>query len=295
MNQIIRLFIIVIVVFTGLKIAFAKVEENFSVDNKSTYHLGDDIDLVSTSDVKYYKPRIIIKMIYPRLTSVENKEKTIVFNEQVKKILNEEIAMFKKKVAEKQEYQKTLEKSKVRNRLTIDFNSAVVSLEDRPIISVRFIIQGYITGMKNPVRRHRVLNYDIDEGNHISLAELFYPDADYLNVLATFSNNILGKKLRGDPLVVRDVSADEEYFRNWNITPGGIRITFDEDTIAPVKYGSQKILVPYSAIKSILDPNTVLGYCLKHRRRCMGDNLLTGGFIDEATNTRNSALNPSFG
>lgn len=295
MNQIIRFLIFVVFAFTSLSLAFAKAEEDFSVDNKSTYHLGDDIDLVSTSDVKYYQPRIIVKMIYPQLTSVENKDKTEVFNEQVGLILKEEIDYFKQKVNEQQEHQKTVEKSKIRNRLTIDFTSAVVSLEDRPIISVRFIIQGYITGLKNPLRRHRVLNYDIDEGNRIQLANLFYPDADYLNVLAAFTNNILAKKLRGDPMVIRDVAATEAAFENWNITPEGIRITFDEDTVAPRDFGSQKILVPYSALKSILDPDTVLGYCLKHRNRCMHDNLLTGGFIDEAANTKHRTLNPRFG
>lgn len=292
MSQIIRFFLLLVFAYVSLSMAFAKVEKDYSVDNKSTYHLGNDIDLVSVSKVKYYKPRIIIKTVYPRLASMENADLVAEFNDDVNQIIDDEIRLFKDAVKEQQQYQKSVKKSKLRNRLTIDFNSSVVNLEDRPIISVRFIVQGYITGLSHPIRRHRVVNYDIAEGRQITLSELFMPEADYLSVLASYADNVLAKKLRGDPLVTRGLAVHENTFRNWNITPSGIRITFDENTIAPYKYGSQKILVPYSAVKNIVDPDSSLGVCLRHRRRCIRDNLLTGGFIDEAAKATNRRFNP---
>ena len=71
MPQIIRLFLFITFTYVSLSLAFAKVEKDYSVDNKSTYHLGHDIDLVSVSDVKYYKPiesQLYVQAILWRLT-----------------------------------------------------------------------------------------------------------------------------------------------------------------------------------------------------------------------------------
>jgi hypothetical protein len=311
---------IVIVAIALLPLAANAVEDS-PVDNKSTYHIGENIDLVSAHDIQYEKPKIMVKMVFPRLSSsIETVKPTTdktnqddvitgsnnetpteatddiiinAFNEAVTKIINEEVVSFKQRVADAQDYQKTLEKSKVKNRLTIDYNSAIINLDEAPIISIRFIIQGYMTGMAHPFHQYRVLNFDLASGTVIQLSDLFQPGSNYLEIFTQYANNALSKKLRGE--AASNVKLSEMNFANWNINISGLRITFDEATVAPYVYGAQEVLIPYSALKEDLLPDSVLGRCLAHRKRCMQDPLLTGGFIDEAANTKHGRLNPVLG
>src|SRR5687768_7811485 len=77
------------------------------VDNKSTYHLSDAIDLIAKTDVRYDKPRVVIRLAYPYLAETAgvdiapemiddpiikiNDDKVMSFNEEASKIINEEI------------------------------------------------------------------------------------------------------------------------------------------------------------------------------------------------------------
>ncbi len=316
-----RTFKLIVIAAIALLPLAANAVEDSPVDNKSTYHIGENIDLVSAHDIQYEKPKIMVKMVFPRLSSsietvkpttdktnqddvitgsnnetpVEATDDIIInaFNEAVTKIINEEVVSFKQRVADAQDYQKTLEKSKVKNRLTIDYNSAIINLDEAPIISIRFIIQGYMTGMAHPFHQYRVLNFDLASGTVIQLSDLFQPGSNYLEIFTQYANNALSKKLRGE--AASNVKLSEMNFANWNINISGLRITFDEATVAPYVYGAQEVLIPYSALKEDLLPDSVLGRCLAHRKRCMQDPLLTGGFIDEAANTKHGRLNPVLG
>jgi hypothetical protein len=290
---------------------FAESNDDSPVDNKSTYHITDSIDLITANDVQYEKPKVVIKLVYPKFSNsndshiiAENTDtptntpsepagsSSIIidaFNQAVTKVIHEEITAFKQQVADAQTYQHTLDKAKVKNRLSVDYSSAIINLEEKPLISIRFIIQGYATGMAHPYRRYRVVNFDIDAGSDIQLSELFKPDSNYMEVITNSAKNDLDKMLRAKSIIS---SPTAENMTNWNLNLNGIRITFDPATVAPAVYGTQTVLIPYSTLK---DPASSLGQCLKHRSRCMRDHLLTGGFIDEAANTRHGALNPVFG
>ena len=44
-----------------------------------------------------------------------------------------------------------------------------------------------------------------------------------------------------------------ENYRNWNIAPEGLRITFDTYQVAPGAAGPQMVMVPYAELKSVVD------------------------------------------
>ncbi|MCW5582533.1 MAG: DUF3298 domain-containing protein [Gammaproteobacteria bacterium] len=69
----------------------------------------------------------------------------------------------------------------------------------------------------------------------------------------------------------------------WNIKPNGLLITFETGKVAPYIYGPQTVLVPYSALMDVIPPESPIADCITHRSRCLSNNLLTGGFIDEAS------------
>ncbi len=284
-------------------------DDDTPVDNKSTYHISDTIDLVTKTDVQYEKPRITIRLVYPSMNANDERiaisdetidkttgnvgdSKVDIFNRDVTDIIHQEIKTFQQRVAEAGGYQGTIDKSKVRNRLSIDYSSAIVNLEREPIISVRFIIQGFMTGMKQPFIRYRSYNFDLESGAPITLSDNFKPDSAYLTKIASFVHDSLAKKLHNKLNLSDSDNLPVEAFNNWNINLNGLRISFDDATVAPAAFGSQSVLIPYAALKAYINPESALGRCLEHQRSCFKEHVLTGGFIDTAANFHDSGLNP---
>jgi hypothetical protein len=69
-------------------------------------------------------------------------------------------------------------------------------------------------------------------------------------------------------------------------------ITFDEYKVAPYVEGTQIVNIPYSALKKYVSTETPLGNCLQHKSKCVRYNLLTGGFVDQAVNTKHRRFYP---
>ncbi len=46
-----------------------------------------------------------------------------------------------------------------------------------------------------------------------------------------------------------------ENYGNWNITPDGLLITFDEYQVAAYAAGPQEVVVPYTELQSVIDPH----------------------------------------
>lgn len=312
MNRLLSLILFCTITIPFTTQVYANKGDDSPVDNKSTYRLSDNIELISKSDVRYDKPRVVIRLAYPKLASTtddmapnpvavddpaendQSMETNIntaeTFNTETSRIIQDEIQLFKQKVAESASNQ-----PKPRNRLTIDYSSAIVNLENEPIISIRFIIQGYIAGIKQPYRRYRTLNFDMESSSVLQLSDLFKPDSAYLAAISHYANKELARDEHGKWASNRNDDIPQEQLNNWNINLNGLRITFDEASVAPAELGSQTILIPYKKLSAFINKDSALGKCLEHRKSCMRDHLLTGGFIDEAVNTRHRRLNPAFG
>jgi hypothetical protein len=265
---------------------------------QQVFHIYGDVNLLPTTRLVYDKPRVVIKIIYPKIESVTTDNNIDDFNQTVTDLTDELGDDFKKQVADMKDVQSGMSKSELHNNLTVDFDSSTVNAEEAPIISIRFSAQGYVAGIAHPYHRHSVLNYDLNSGEVIELADLFRFDANYLEVLSEYSRAVLSRRLADKSMMAEGTAPKAENFVNWNIKPYGLMITFDEYQVAPYVNGPQTVLIPYSAIKGILAEDTPLDDCLKHQKRCFRNHLLTGGFMDEAVNTprtintRHRVLNP---
>lgn len=271
---------------------------------QQVFHIYGDVDLLPTTRILYDKPRVVIKIVYPKVDSPTEDENIDSFNNTVTEVTNSLADDYKKQVADLKDVQASMSKAELHNNLTVDFDSATINANDAPIISVRFSAQGYVAGMAHPYHTYRVLNYDLDGGERIELADLFNPESNYLEVLSEYSRHVLSRKLSDKQMIANGTEPKIENFRNWNIKPYGLMITFDEDQVAPYVNGPQTVLIPYSAIKGLLEEDSALADCLKHQKKCFRNKLLTGGFIDEAAakpkkqlaiNTRHRTLNPRAG
>jgi hypothetical protein len=124
---------------------------------------------------------------------------------------------------------------------------------DRGILSVLLRISFYSAGAAHPGSYFRAVNYDLREGKELALADLFQPGADYLSLLSSAcledlqNRHVLGWEEGALP--------KEENFRNWNVTPGGLLITFDEYQVAPYALGPQSVIIPYETLSELLRPD----------------------------------------
>ena len=264
-------------------------DDDSAEDKKQIYHITKDISLIPTVKIQYDKPRVVAKAVYPLIESDMATDDNIDnFNRIIDSLIQEEISNFSKQVKNNQDVQANLDRSKIKNDLNIDFDASIVNTNKNPIVSIRFTIQGYIAGMAHPYHFHRVVNYDLHNGQELTLADLFKRDSNYLTVISDYTRNALSRRLKDKEMVAQGTAPKEENFKNWNINPHGLLITFDEAQVAPYVHGTQSVIIPYAVLKKILLPDSAVSGCLLHRKRCLQNNLLTGGFIDEAANIPNT-------
>jgi hypothetical protein len=285
-------------IFCGF-LAEAQAVSSISIEDKGlednmTFHVYDDVDLVSTLKFEYGKPRIIIKSVYPQLASETSREGVDIFNDLSLQIVKDEISRYRSLVKDSASHQNKMNKKTITNNLYIDYNTSYLKPARDHIISIRFSVQGFIGGKKQPYHEYVALNYNLDKEQKIELSDLFYPQSDYLNLISQYTYGVLQKRF---PNNYRSSGAAPraENYATFNIKPNGLLITFNEGEVAPSMFGAQTILIPYSTLSEIIPPDSPIGECLTHPSKCTRHNLLTGGFIDEAVNSSHRRLNPVLG
>jgi hypothetical protein len=123
------------------------------------------------------------------------------------------------------------------------------------IYSLKFTMAGYFDGAAHPYHYNKTLNYDLEAGQQLRLADLFLPDADPLPLIAEICKTELSKRDIAFDSFSTGADPTDENYRNWNITPDGLLITFDEYQVAPYAAGPQTVLIPYSQLSAIIKPD----------------------------------------
>lgn len=311
-------FLLLLLGFILLSTALADEldSDDLGKNTKPVYRVYDEVYLVSTIKFDYGKHKMVIKSVFPQLekgnanqdteynTELDNEtenstvnaanvsnEEDIermnpldLFNRITRDIIQQEVLAFKNQVNKTQKFQNNLPSSRIKNDFYIDYDTSVIKSNKNHIISLRFSMQGYNAGMAHPYHYHRVLNYDLEEKQVIELSDLFLPDSNYLDVLSNYTRGVLSTRLTNKEMVNKGTEATAENFKNWNIKPNGLLITFEEYQVAPYVNGAQTVLVPYSVLKRVISNHSPIAWCVNHKRGCRSNNLLTGGFIDEAQN-----------
>jgi hypothetical protein len=174
-------------------------------------------------------------------------ERVVRFNNEMQEITQEEISRFKDNVRQiipmpgiaGSSFDQTVE------RLSIPGN----------LISLKFTFSTYVNGAAHPNSRTRTVNYDLETGQDINFFSLFKPGSNYLTVISNYC--IAELKTRPIDFASNSDGAapTAENYGNWNVTHDGLLITFDPYQVAAYAAGPQLVTIPYSELKSILDPN----------------------------------------
>ncbi len=129
------------------------------------------------------------------------------------------------------------------------------------LLSIRFTIADYWSGAAHPNSYSMVLNFNLITGQPLALKDLFLPGAGYLQTIADFCAADLQKRDRlGFP---EGVAPKAENFQNWAIADQGLIFYFDPYQVAAYAMGPQKVSIPYSALKPILNPTGPLAPLLQ--------------------------------
>jgi hypothetical protein len=136
---------------------------------------------------------------------------------------------------------------------SFDLKYVLVSPPGSYIYSLQFKISEYLAGAAHPSNYTVVFNYNINQGQEISLDQLFTPGANYLQPISDYCKSELGKRAIGFDARQHGADAAPENYRNWNISADGLVITFDEYQVAPYAAGPQVVVVPYGILKEIIN------------------------------------------
>ena len=220
---------------------------------------------------KNKKLKYEVAAAYPQLTgSVDpNYEK---FNQSVRSLIAKKVSDFKKGMTPTAEDEPTPDETPAESLgsdITIGYT---VALAKDDLIAIGFVVSDYEAGAAHPNSYTEVVNFDLKNGKAIKLAELFQPGAKYLQTLSTYCIQDFKKQakeqganamLDDDDWIKRGAGPELTNYANWSIKKKGLEITFDPYQVASYAAGPQNVLVPYSALKEILKPDSAVTQFVK--------------------------------
>lgn len=133
------------------------------------------------------------------------------------------------------------------NFFTSDFE---VLYNAHGLVSIYAENSQYFYGAAHPLPFSTVINYSLPLQRELALADLFQPGTDYLQIIADYCTN----QLKNDEWFMFSEGAlpDEQNYRNWNITPEGLRITYDPYQVAAYAAGYVRVTVPWEELRGII-------------------------------------------
>src|SRR6266498_29035 len=120
--------------------------------------------------------------------------------------------------------------------------------------SLKLNFSFYSAGAAHPGLYSITVNYDLGQDRELALSDLFLPNSNYLEAISNYCIAELSKQPGFDSSFADGAKPTPENYRNWNITPDGLLITFDMYQVMPGASGPQQVSVPYSDLQASINP-----------------------------------------
>jgi hypothetical protein len=227
----------------------------FSVHEEPIAFTGD-VEIASKS-IKESNKKLMyeIDAQYPQLTGGNNPnfEK---FNQAARASVTRKVAGFKKDMQpEGEDEEEPRPEGSMGSDLSVGYD---VLLAQDDLVSIKFDVSTYFQGAAHPNSYADVLNFDLKNGKQLKLSDLFKPGAKYLQAIAAYCINDLKKQAKDKGLLDEEIekgaAAKSDNYESWTITKRGLSIHFDPYQVAPYAAGPQFVLVPYSTLKDLINP-----------------------------------------
>lgn len=253
--------IVVAMLLTGQGHPVAQADATMALTAAATVQaidLGNGLTLGTKQSQQLYDiPPLTAKISQPVLTGTTTPNADT-FNKTVSDMLTKTVSSFKDEVTSI-----TLEATGVPN--TLPASNITITYEaltaNSALLSIKFNVYFYVRGAAHPSSYSMVINYDLTAGKVLALADLFKPNAKYLEALSAYSLKTLKAADRLD--FPEGANPIEENYKSWNITATGIQINFDDYQVTSHAAGPQVVIVPYATLKDIIDPKGVLAAFVK--------------------------------
>jgi uncharacterized protein DUF3298 len=135
--------------------------------------------------------------------------------------------------------------------------SYILTAQYADIWSFKLDFLYYYDNAKVPVHFSIPVNYDLGQGKILTLSDLFLQNSNYLELISEYCITELGKR---DPIypVYGATYPQAGNYDNWNIMPNGLMIIFNPTEVAPAEAGLQTVVVPFTYLQGIIDPEGTL-------------------------------------
>ena len=227
----------------------------FSVHEEPIAFTGD-VDLVS-KQIKESNKKLMyeISAQYPQLTGGNNPnfEK---FNQEAHAVVTKKVVGFKKDMVGAEGEEPHPEGS-MGSDLSVGYT---IELAQDDLISIKFDVGSYYQGAAHPNSYSEVVNYDLKNAKQLKLSDLFKPGAKYLQAISSYCIGELKKQMKGNDGSVDNTAIESgaapvaKNYQSWTITRRGLGINFDAYQVGPYAAGPQFVLVPYSNLKDLINP-----------------------------------------
>jgi len=222
-----------------------------------TFTYGTD---VVTKQIKETNKKLVydISAQYPEITGPGNTNFDK-FNQLVRGSVLKKVAGFKKEMQPRPD-----EEPRPENSMGSDLDiSYKIELAQDDLVSVSFSISSYYQGAAHPNSFSEVVNYDLKNGKQLKLADLFKPDAKYLQAISSYCIDDLKKQsnakgadgMLDESSIKSGAAPAPKNYQSWTITRKGLGINFDAYQVGPYAAGPQFVTVPYSLIKDLISPD----------------------------------------
>jgi hypothetical protein len=172
-------------------------------------------------------------------------------------------AMAKNFIGDYDEYKK-VQKHKPPQPFSLNLN-AKVTRQDSNLVTIE-VDGSSLSGNVHPVAQTQFINWNAKAQKEITLQDIFQPNT--IEPLTHIAEKIFRKQenLKDTASLAGDYFFKGGRFslnRNFSITPLGIRFFYNQYEIKPYAAGTTDLFIPYSQIKTLLRPNTVVSQYIK--------------------------------
>jgi hypothetical protein len=195
------------------------------------------------------KLRYTLKARYPQAVGAGNNPRLTKLNQALRQFIMKEVGGFKKDFSPPEERM-------LGGESTFDARYQVVYASN-DLVSVSFVINTYFEGAVHGNYSDIAFNYDLNQGRSLVLADLFKPNSNYLKPISDYAIKSLRKDLGPDPdleWIQKGAGPEAENYQSWNLTRKGLEVTFNPYQVASYAEGPHTVVVPYSVLKDVIDP-----------------------------------------
>jgi hypothetical protein len=202
------------------------------------------------------KLRLEVETTAPQLAG-EDAARAGKFNQAVAAFVARRTGEFRKSVDEMARAAAAPDQSQ-QNSMEVGYEIAAANQD---FISILFYFLEYAGGA-HPNTTTSSFTYDLNRGAVVNLADLFRPGSNHLKVISDYAIRELRKvKTADNP--ESGAAPKPENFHSWNITPAGLKITFDRYQVGAYVVGEHEVVVPYSVLKPIIRSDGLLARFVK--------------------------------